>query len=163
LAGDEGVVSQAGKTRHGLGRFYSSLAQRPIPGGSCLALSLVEVKRRRAYPLHVEQRLPVNATEKGTPAPKRGPGRPKASKSHAKAVPILSPELRLLGHRVRAPLTRIAPLPVQPLVLDGFFGTDPATWLVRDCGLHLISKLRPNAALYFPYTGSKPRRGPTRR
>jgi hypothetical protein len=34
---------------------------------------------------------------------------------------------------------------------------------VRECGLHLISKLRHNAALYLPYTGAKPRRGPTPR
>jgi len=47
--------------------------------------------------------------------------------------------------------------------LDGFFGTYPATWVVRDAGLHLISKLRHNAALYLPYTGAKPRRGPTPR
>ncbi len=35
--------------------------------------------------------------------------------------------------------------------------------MTRACGLHLISKLRHNAALYLPYTGSKPRRGPTPR
>ena len=59
--------------------------------------------------------------------------------------------------------TRIAPLGVKHLVLDGFFGTYPASWLVRECGLHLISKLRHNAALYFPYVGPKPKRGPTPR
>jgi hypothetical protein len=47
--------------------------------------------------------------------------------------------------------------------LDGFLGTDPATWIVRPCGLPLISKLRPNAALSFPYSRGKPRRDPTRR
>ena len=31
LAGDEVVISKAGKTTHGCGRFYSSVAQRPIP------------------------------------------------------------------------------------------------------------------------------------
>lgn len=163
LAGDEVVVSKAGKRTHGLGRFYSSLAGRPIPGLSFLALSLVDVQQRRSYPLQLEQRLPVKPAEKAAPAPKRGRGRPKGSKSHVKAAPSLSPELSLLGDMVRATLTRMAPLAVQHVVLDGFFGTYPATWLVRDCGLHLISKLRHDAALYRPYAGEKPRRGPTPR
>ncbi len=163
LAGDEVVVSKAGKTTHGLGRFYSSLAQRPIPAVSFLALSLVDVKQRRSYPLRVEQRLPVKAAETGAPAPKRGRGRPQGSKNHVKAMPFLSPELTLLARLVHATLQIISPLPVRHIVLDGFFGTYPATWMVRDTGLHLISKLRHNAALYLPYTGAKPRRGPTPR
>ena len=32
LAGDEVVVSKAGKTTHGLGRFFSSIYQRAVPG-----------------------------------------------------------------------------------------------------------------------------------
>jgi putative transposase len=157
------VVSKAGKLTHGVGRFYSSLAQRPIPGLSFLALSLVDVQQRRSYPLRVEQRLPGKRVETVVPAPKRGRGRPKGSKNHAKAAPTLTPELRLLASMVCAILSLIAPLSVKHLVLDGFFGTSSAAWVVRDCGLHLISKLRHNAALYLPYTGSKPRRGPTPR
>ena len=98
--------------------------------------------------------------ESMTPVAKRGRGRPSGSKNHAKTAPSLSAELRLLQSQLRIALKRIAPLPVKHLVLDGFFGTYPATWLVRDCGLHLISKLRHNAALYFPYDGPKPKRGP---
>ena len=32
--------------------------------------------------------------------------------------------------------------------------------MVRQCRLHLISKLRSDAALFFPYSGPSPRRGP---
>lgn len=163
LAGDEVVVSKVGKTTHGLGRFYSSLAQRPISSVSFLALSLVDVEKRQAYPLRVEQRLPVKAVEPAAPAPKRERGRPKGSRNHAKITPVLSSELTLLATLVRATLQIILPLQVRHIVLDGFFGTYPATCMVRDTGLHLISKLRHNAALYLPYTGSKPRRGPTPR
>jgi len=124
---------------------------------------LVDVRQRRAYPLSVQQRLPVTADQRVPPAPKRGRGRPKGSKNHAKAAPVLSPELTLLETMVRTVLKRIGALRVKHLVLDGFFGNYPATWMTRACGLHLISKLRHNAALYLPYTGSKPRRGPTPR
>jgi len=163
LAGDEVVVSKAGKQTHGLGRFYSSLAQRPIPGVSFLALSLVDVEKRRSYPLLVEQRVPVKRVEKNEPAVKRGRGRPKGSKNQVKSTPVLSAELTHLGEMLRATVRRIAPLKVKHVVLDGFFGSYPATWMVREAGLHVVSKLRHNAALYLPYTGQKPRRGPTPR
>ncbi len=53
LAGDEVVVSKAGKQTHGLGRFYSSIAQCPIQELSFFVLSLVDVQQRHAYPLSV--------------------------------------------------------------------------------------------------------------
>jgi len=165
LAGDEVVVSKAGKTTHGLGRFYSSLAKRPIPAVSFLAVSLIDVAQRRAYPLQVEQRLPATPAppSQPTPAPKRPRGRPKGSKNHVKAAPTLTPELSLLGQILHAILARIAPLKVQHLVLDGAFGTYPATFVVQQAGLDVISKLRHNAALYLPFSGPKPKRGPTPR
>lgn len=165
LAGDDVVVSKAGKKTHGVGRFYSSIAQRPIPSLSFFALSLIDVNQRRSYPVAIEQHIPAVKAAKA-PEPvnqevKRG--RPKGSKNHAKTAPILSAELTLLQSLLRVVLNRIAPLPVKHLVLDGYFGTYPASWVVRDCGLHLISKLRHNSALYFPYNGPKPNRGPTPR
>ena len=35
-------------------------------------------------------------------------------------------------------------------VMDGAFGNNNALQMVRQCSLHLISKLRYDAALYFP-------------
>ena len=43
LAADEVVVSKAGKKTHGVGRFYSGLAQRGIPSVSFLTFSLIDV------------------------------------------------------------------------------------------------------------------------
>src|SRR5205085_11524093 len=48
------------------------------------------------------------------------------------------------------------------LSLDGHFGNSPAMQMVRECGLHLISKLRSDVALYRPYTGPYAGRGPHR-
>jgi hypothetical protein len=165
LAGDDVVISKAGRHTHGVGRFYSSLAGRPIPSLSFLAVSLIDVAARRSYPLQVAQHLPASKAAQPLPpaAVKRRPGRPKGSKNHAKGEPVLTAELTLLEQMLRAITTRIAPLTVRHVVLDGHFGTYPATFMVRRCGLHLISKLHHNAALYFPYTGPKPRRGPTPR
>ena len=44
-------------------------------------------------------------------------------------------------------------LPIRYLVLDGHFGNYPSAWLTRQAGLHLISKLRSDAALFEPFTG----------
>jgi len=43
-------------------------------------------------------------------------------------------------------------------VFDGAFGNNDALQMVRQCGLHMISKMRYDSALYFPYTGSDKRR-----
>jgi len=44
-------------------------------------------------------------------------------------------------------------------VMDGAFGNNNALQMVRQCSLHLISKLRHDAALYFPYEGKQKKRG----
>ena len=46
LAGDETVVTKAGKQTHGLDRFFSSLYSKPVPGLAFFALSLVSVQER---------------------------------------------------------------------------------------------------------------------
>jgi hypothetical protein len=116
----------------------------------------MDVTARKAYTVHIEQRLPVPKTEKMVTQPtKRGHGRPKGSKNHAKAATVLNAELSLLR--------RTGVLHIRHLVMDGFFGNYPASWLAQQHGLYLISKLRADAVLFFPYSGPKPRRGPTPR
>ena len=56
-----------------------------------------------------------------------------------------------------------AVLSVTYLVLDGHFGNHNALQMARQCNLHLISKLRCDAALYFPYVGPYAGRGPRRK
>jgi putative transposase len=164
LAGDEVVISKAGQTTHGRGRFYSSLAQRPINSVSFLAVSLIDVQARRSYPLQVEQREPPGPVEKSVAAlPKRQRGRPKGSRNHVKPVPKLTPDLTLLQGMISAIRVRIAPLTPKHIVLDGHFGNYPATYAVRETDLHIISKFRHDAALYLLYMGPKPPRGPSPR
>jgi len=47
---------------------------------------------------------------------------------------------------------------VRYLALDGHFGNNNALEMVRQCDLHLISKLRYDAAFYFVYQGEQKRR-----
>jgi putative transposase len=166
LAGDESVVSKAGKKTYGLDRFFSGLQQKVIPSLSFFVVSLVSVKQRHSYPLCVEQTV-RSAEEKAackarkeakkakSDQPKRKQGRPKGSKNKDKSEVILNPELLRIQKMVKALLLQIISL-LQPtyLAMDGHFGNYPAFQMVLQCGLSLISKLRWDAALYFPWDGN---------
>ena len=54
-------------------------------------------------------------------------------------------------------------MPLPYLVLDGHFGTHNALHMARQSHLHLIAKLRYDAALSFPSTGPYAGRGPHRK
>ena len=172
LAGDETIVSKSGQSTYGLSRFFSSVSGKTLPSLAFLSLSLVSVKERRSYPLLMEQivrgdtcglrSLPVSEppeeTQKPVPRPKRGC--PKGSRNRNKTQVRLSDTLKHLQTMIKALLRRIDDLiPVRYLVLDGYFGHNPALQMTQQCGLHLISKLRINTALYFPATATSAGRG----
>src|SRR5262249_51767794 len=49
VAGDDVVVTKAGKHTYGLDRFFASLYGKPVPGLAFFTLSLVSVQARRAF------------------------------------------------------------------------------------------------------------------
>src|SRR2546430_6830625 len=55
VAGDEVIVTKAGKHTHGLDRFFSSLYGKPVPGLAFFTLALVSVQQRWSFPMRVEQ------------------------------------------------------------------------------------------------------------
>lgn len=173
-AGDESVVTKAGKKTHGLDRFYSSIFGRPVPGLSFFALSLISVEERQSYPLLVEQRVrsddekqAAQAQKKAKSAPKkkRGkPGRPKGSKQKDKTVVEGTPELLLIRSMLLELLALLVTLPIKYLVLDGHFGNNNALQMVlQSTPWQLISKLRHDAALYFLYDGEQKPKGRRKR
>jgi putative transposase len=172
LAGDECVITKAGEKTHGLDYFFSGLLKKTVPGLSFFALSLISVQQRRSYPVCIEQTVRT-AEEKATSqakkrarkakpeVPKRKPGRPKGSRNKNKAEVVLNPELQRIQKMIQAFLNTLrGMIRLTYLVLDGHFGNHPALYMVRQCQLHLISKLRSDAALFFLYSGPSPRRGP---
>jgi putative transposase len=175
LAGDEVVVTKAGKTTYGLGRFFSSIYQRAVPGLAFFSLALVSTNDRRAFPVRIDQVVRTDAEQAATKAkttakqakeaaPKRKPGRPKGSKNTPKAAAPLSLELQRIQTLVQELLGRIGDLfPLTYLLLDGHFGNSASVQMARQCGLHLISKLRCDSALYLPYEGPYQGRGPRRK
>ena len=172
LAGDECVITKAGEKTHGLDYFFSGLLKKAVPGLSFFTLALISVKQRRSYPVCMEQTVRTAEEKTASQAkkqakkakpegPQRKPGRPKGSRNKNKAAVVLNPELQRILKMLQAFLITIqGSIHLTYLVLDGHFGNHPALHMVRQCQLHLISKLRFDAALFFPYTGPSPKRSP---
>jgi hypothetical protein len=165
-AGDEVVIGKAGKETFGLGRFFSSLQHRVIPGLSFFVFSVIDVNERQSYPIHISQIVKPAGEKtkqdkkKSLRTTKRPRGRPKGSKNKKEEQPILSTELLRIQPVLQAFLAVLkGVLSISYLVLDGHFGNYPSAWMVRQTGLHFISKLRWDAALYEPFNGKYRGRG----
>jgi len=166
-AGDEVVFGKAGRETYGLGRFFSSLQNRVIPGLSFFVFSLIDVQERQSYPIQAVQIIkePKQQKEKEKEEPiqekKRPVGRPKGSKNKRNEPPILSSELLRIQPILQAFLVVLkGMLTVRYLVMDGHFGNFPSAWMVLQTGLQLVSKFRCDAALYEPFAGRYCGHGP---
>ena len=173
VSGDDVVATKSGKKTYGLDRFFSSIYGKAVPGLCFLCVSLLSVKRRTSYPVMMEQhdetlqdKSPETATKKKSikqkSAKKRG--RPKGSPNQNRREVELRPYLlfvqdtlkrllKLIGDRIKAIY----------FVFDGALGHNDALQMVRQTGLHLISKLRHDSALYFRYEGPYSGRGKPRK
>jgi putative transposase len=172
IAGDEVVVSKAGKKTYGLDRFFSGIQQQVIAGLWFFTFSLVNVQEEQSYPMQATQM--VKSTEEKaaskakaeakkvekTGEPKRR-GRPKGSKNKDKQEVVLNPELLRIQKALQSLLETIGTtIILKYVVLDGHFGNYPSAFMVRQTNLHLISKLRSTAALYPAFEGEHSGRGP---
>jgi IS4 transposase len=164
LAGEEVVITKAGKKTHGLDRFFSSLFSKPVSGLSFFALSLVSVEKRHSFPIQIEQviksdveKSSISPIPEVKPQEKRRRGRPKGSKNKNKKEVIFTPELLRIQKIINELIKLIANfIPLTYLLLDGHFGNNKALQMARQANLHIISKLRHDSALYIPYQHSDP-------
>ena len=166
LAGDESIVAKSGDETYGLSRFFASTEGKTIQGLAFFAVSLVSVNERRSYPMLMEQIIRSEASSASkipqTPPknPKAKPGHPKGSKNRNQTEVVLSDTLKHLESMLKTVLATIKGfIPIQYFLLDGYFGNNNTLQMVRACGLHLISKLRRDAALYLPPTAPYQGRG----
>jgi hypothetical protein len=85
LAGDETVVTKAGKQTHGVDRFFSGLLQKPVCGLAFFALSLIAVKERRSHPVSVEQVIKTSEEKAAAAASKANKKKKTKTKGRIKA------------------------------------------------------------------------------
>jgi putative transposase len=164
-AGDEVVVSKAGKETHGLDYFFSGIQQRVIPSLSFFAFSLVNVREERSYPLQAIQvvkspeeqtarKAKAEAKKIKKTADQKKRGRPKGSKNKAKQEVVLNAELLRIQTALQSLLETVGTtINLNYVVLDGHFGNYPSAFMVKQANLNLISKMRSDAALYPAFEG----------
>ena len=156
--------------------FSLGLLSKVVKGIALFSLSLVDVNERCSYPLRVEQVVRSEAekavakanrkkkAKKDPTAPKKKPGRPKGSQNRDKTQVELTPELKRIQSMVQKQLEILQDVvTIRYLALDGHFGNNKALQMVLQCGLHLISKLRHDSALYFCYDGLQKSKGPRKK
>ena len=167
LGGDETVVTKSGDQTYGLDRFFSSLYGKPVPGLAFFGLFLISIKQRCSYPVMLEQVIKekekTSLTKDGLPSVKsvKGrSGRPKGSQNKNRREVQLSAYLLQIQQMIQSLLALLGvELKLVYCVLDGAFGHNDTFQMVRQCGLHLISKLRTDAALYLAYDGPQQKYG----
>jgi len=167
VGGDDVVATKSGKQTYGLDRFFSSIYGKVVPGLCFLCLSLISVKRRTSYPVMMEQhnetlkdKAPEAPKKKSTKKSGKKRGRPKGSRNQNRREVELSPYLLFVQDTLKRLLKLIGDrLKAVYFVFDGAFGHNDALQMVRQTGLHLISKLRHDSALYFPFEGPYSGRG----
>lgn len=171
-AGDEVVIGKAGKETYGLDRFFSGLQQQVIPGLSFFALSLINVREEHSYPMQITQIIKTAEEKASSKAKaeakkvkktddKKKRGRPKGSKNKDKQEVILNSELLRIQKALRSLLETLGTvLSLKYVAMDGHFGNYPSAFMVRQVHLHLISKMRSDAAIYPAFEGEHNGKGP---
>lgn len=170
VGGDDVTVTKSGKKTYGIGRFFSSLYGKKVPGTNFLCLSLISVINRRSFPITMEQVTPEltskDSETKSKPKTKKAkkgkpPGRAKGSKNKNRKEVELSKYLLFVQATLKSLLNLVnGNISLLYFVFDGALGNNGALQMVRQCNLHLISKMRYDSALYLPYTGKYSGRGP---
>jgi putative transposase len=182
---DEVVEGKCGKSTYGISQFYSSIFKKPIASVSCVALTLIDVKKRSSYPLGVVQIIKNAADAVRSAALKAKTavqkqkkavaktdssvvstvGRPKGVKNKAKTTvdtPVEEKDTiqyrhtKLLITNVITALKGLFKSPVfKYVVMDAGFGHQAIIELITEQNLHAISKLKKTAALFYVYTGAQ--------
>jgi putative transposase len=177
------VVSKAGKETFGIDRLFSGALGKTVRGLGFFVFSLVDTSQRRSYPLAVKQMVRSEA-EKELAKKRRmkhrkkkkngcrkcvqknksgGRGRRKGVKNRDKNEFKPSPELQRINQMLKILLGLIRHfIKLEYVVLDGHFGHNQAMLMARENDLHLISKMRCDAALHEKYEGEQSGRGPKR-
>ena len=182
LAIDETVEDKAGKETHKIGYFFCSKAQKAIKSVSFAVLSVISVSERKSYVVDYVQleqdkeKAAENKAKKLAQKAKKGEtkggksnawetekavkhkgGRPVGSKTKEKGK-TESVGFKALEFLLKRILPLVCQIGIAPcyLVGDGAYGNITTCLIAREQGLHLISKLHYNTALFhLPVGGSK--------
>lgn len=176
LAGDATTVTKSGKQTHGVDRFFSGVIGKVVSGLEFFVFSLVDVRRRKSYPLALKQSIRTKAEKdvikkrksrhlkKHRSGKKAVRGRKKGSRNKDKNKLEMSAELERISSLLAGLLKLIRVfVKVGYVAMDGHFGHHQAVLMARRNGLELISKMRSDAALCEKYEGEQKKFGARRK
>lgn len=168
LAVDETVEGKSRKKSYGISRFYSSIADKAINGICLFGFSLIETESRHSYFINVEQvvyteedraRIKAERAKKKEAAArnKKGEAKTKGRKKGTKNKPKVenpTASFRAFKKGFNALTTAFKEcfqnINVPYLVADSAYGSKDYIEQVQGQGIHFISKMYHNAALYVP-------------
>lgn len=172
LAGDEVIEKKAGKHTFGVAHFFSNLHKKVVASVAFMTLSIVDVEKRKSYPIATKQVIKpakekeakTNPKKKKKKKEKRPKGRPKGSKNKAKKT-SQDVQYIVLDTLLKSVITLFATYPEMVsctyLTLDGYFGNQYYMRLAKKYEVELISKLKCTAALFLPFSGKRKKQGRT--
>jgi putative transposase len=162
IAGDTTTVSKSGKETYGLGRYFSSIYNRAVPGLSFETLSLVGVNTRKSFPIIVEQRVRKEKQEV-VDKPKLKAGRPKGSRNkNSENIELSEGKVWLKGLLQKMLKLMKGKMKATYFLYDNALASNEMVIMLEQLELHFISKLKCNSALWFPYKGEYSGRGAPR-
>jgi DDE superfamily endonuclease len=179
---DSSFIGKSGEKTWGLDKFYNGTVGKSQKGLEISVISVVDVAAHQGYTLSVQQTaatdrrvaiaepLPENKKSNPKSQPERrvksGPRPPKKKKSKGKSKAIAEPVIsaRVQGYIEQLQKTRpYFPTGVKYLAADSFYSKKVFVDAVVDLTLHLVCKLRIDAALQYCYVGEQNKKGAPRK
>lgn len=181
LALDEVVEPKSGSKTYGIGRFFSSILQKPVNAIKTHVASIIDIEKNKSFVLdHCQILKPKKVIKSkkskaaGKKSVKRKVGRPKGSKNKKKAGRPKGSKSKMwekqrgsIYSTMESLLSKICPsfsakfgFGLSYVVGDGSYGNKTACLISREWGLDLISKLNCKSALYWSFQGKYSGRGP---
>lgn len=142
---DPSFIQKSGNQTYGKAYFWNGSASRAEKGLELGLLSVVDVDHNKAYAISARQTPPIMTSK------------------NKNVVSVVEES------RVDAYLKHIAenkkylPTTVRHLAVDGFFGKEKFVTGIREIGLEIVGKLRIDANLRLPFTGTQKHRGRPRK
>ena len=183
ITADETVGKKSGKSTYGIGYNYSSKDDKTIKSVAVLNLSLTHSTTKLSLPMVQEQLIfpPLSAEQQAAKTAKTAAakakkakseteesvkkpvGRPPGSRNKPKAEKAdetteMAYTFQVLSRVLCTFLTYFVTflkkyISLKYVVADGGFGNNTVAKISIEQGLHLISKLQYNSALYYPFSG----------
>lgn len=135
IAIDTSVIGKSGKKTYGKGKFWSTILNKPVNGIEVSSISLIHLGLKQAFNLSVKQTNGKQSSEDSR-------------------IDQYIAQLNSIAFWIK----RFA---VCYIVADGFYAKQKFVNATKQLRLHIISRLRNDANLRWPYQGHHPkRRGP---